>query len=309
MNRFAKKFRVLAGLSVLLNLAALFLPAVKRMQENYADVTWNQIDYLQSALARFLSFMGEPRLELTTSQTSMVLLLMLLPLLLSLTAGIWSLVGSQTQKMSSFLIFVLFVLVIGMAALNPSLWPQAEQPSQTFGRGIACLLTLIFSGLGTLFSLAALIATPKREKTTEKKKGIPQVEEIKQQQVEAKYNVMMEKQQEKQSEQKKEPVHGVLCGLTGIYAGAKIPITDGQYILLGREADNHLVFEGQKKVSRNHCRIKWDNMRQMYIIRDYSTNGSFINGSEDCLPQNLDLELAPGTTLSLGDEKNSFYLE
>ena len=309
MNRFARKFRVLAGLSVLLNLVALFVPVVRRMQENYADVTWNQIDYLQSALAGLLPFLGEPKLELTADQAGLVFLLMLLPLLLSLTAGIWSLVGNHSQKTSSFLIFVLLPFSIAMAAANPSLWPKIEQSGQTFCRGIACMLTPIFSGLGACFSVAALAAAPRKKKAPETEKGIPQVKEIKQEQLEARYNVMAERQPEKQPEARKTAVHGVLRGLTGVYAGAEIPITDGQYILLGREADNHLVFEGQKKVSRNHCRIKWDNARQVYIIRDYSSNGSFVNGSENCIPQNLDLELAPYTTLSIGDENNSFYLE
>ena len=54
MNRFAKKFRVLGGLCVLLNLAALFAPVTRRVQENYADIIWKQLDYVQSVLACLL---------------------------------------------------------------------------------------------------------------------------------------------------------------------------------------------------------------------------------------------------------------
>ena len=44
MNRFAKKFRVLGSLCVLLNLIAFFQPVTMRIQENYADLTWSQLD-------------------------------------------------------------------------------------------------------------------------------------------------------------------------------------------------------------------------------------------------------------------------
>ena len=57
-------------------------------------------------------------------------------------------------------------------------------------------------------------------------------------------------------------------------------MTDGEYLLLGRQADNHLVFEGEAKVSRSHCRIKWDAGRQKYRIRDYFPNGKAGTGQQ-----------------------------
>lgn len=302
MNRFAKKFRVSGGLCVLLNLTALFFPFIKRVQENYADVTWTQMDYLQSALSKIFSFSIPDSIELTDGQVGWLMFFIVLPLILSLMAGIWAMVGSHTQKVSSILIFAVLLLYGGMTASVGNLWPEAAE-GQTFGRGLACTLPLIFSGCGTAFSLAALAATPRKVKV--KETSIPQVEEVKQQQVETKYSIMMGEKKEQQ----KTPVHGVLSGLTGLYAGAEIPLPDGEFILLGRMADNHLVFEGQLNVSRYHCKIKWDAGRQKYIFRDYSSNGTFVNGSENCLPQNLDLELDPGTTIAIGDEHNVFCLE
>lgn len=225
-----------------------------------------------------------------------------LPLLLSVLAGIWGLAGSHTQKVSSILEIGVLLLYIGMAVSAGILWPEPSA-GQGYLRGSACTWNLVFSGCGAVLAIAALAATPRKVKVAEK--NIPQVEEIKQEQVEAKYNIVMEDKQEAP----KEPVHGVLAGLTGIYAGAKIPLIDGEYVLLGRLPSNHLVFEGQANVSRKHCRIKWDAAKQKYIVRDYSSNGSFANGSEDCLPQNLDLELEPGTTIAIGDESNVFCLE
>ncbi len=300
MNRFAKKFRVLGSLCVLLNLAALFAPLTERIQENYATVTWTQMDYIRSALAEYLPF--EKTEGMIPGQEGWIFLFMALPLVLSAAAGIWGLAGSHTQKGSSLLIFAALALYIGMAAGAPQLWPEAAK-GQSYCRGLACTLPLVFTGTGTVFAALALAASPRKRKVTAE--SIPQMEEVKQQQVEAKYNIMTGEKQEKTEM----PAHGVLVGITGVYAGAEIPMTDGEYLLLGRQPNNHLVFGGQANVSRNHCRIQWDAGRQKYIFRDYSSNGSFLHGSEDCLPQNLDLELEPGTTIDIGDAGNAFFLK
>lgn len=302
MNRFAKKFRVLGSLCVLLNLAALLMPVTKRIQENYGDLTWSQLDYIRGMFAGSLSSLDGQTAEAASGPLWWILLFLILPLLLSVLAGIWGLAGSHTQKVSSILEIGVLLLYIGMAVSAGILWPEPSA-GQGYLRGSACTWNLVFSGCGAVLAIAALAATPRKVKVAEK--NIPQVEEIKQEQVEAKYNIVMEDKQEAP----KEPVHGVLAGLTGIYAGAKIPLIDGEYVLLGRLPSNHLVFEGQANVSRKHCRIKWDAAKQKYIFRDYSSNGSFANGSEDCLPQNLDLELEPGTTIAIGDESNVFCLE
>ena len=304
MNRFAKKFRVLGSLCLLLNFIALVLPVTRRVQENYADLTWNQLDYIKGALSRVFPDFAEETSGMGSAPAGWVLFFIVLPLLLALIAGIWGLAGNHAQKVSSILSFLVLFLNIGMAADIGRLWPEADV-GQTYCRGTACTLVLFFSGLAAVFAIAALVSTPGKIKTAET--VIPQVEEIKQEQVEAKYNIMMDVQQKPQPQ--KGPEHGVLVGRTGLYAGAEIPLTDGECIRMGRQADNHLVFSGQDNISRSHCQIKWDEKRQKYIFRDYSANGTFANGSADCLPQNLDLDLDPGTTIALGDENNMFYLK
>lgn len=309
MNRFAKTFRALASLCVLLNMAFLFVPAIKRVQDNYADITWTQADYIQGALSKFIPSLGQGAQEVTGSQAVWVFGFMVLPVAVSLTAGIWGIVGSQVQKISSMLVALAFLLYVGMTATIDNLWPEAAA-GQAFCRGPACMMVLGLSGLGTLFSVAALIATPRKVKVV--RSEIPQVEEVKEQ-VEAKYHILAEEESKQEAEMQAEaqetPAHGVLVGLAGIYAGAEISIADGAEILLGRHSRNHLVFEGQKNVSRDHCRIRWDEACRKYVFCDYSANGSFIKGEESCLPQNLEIQLAPGTTVMLGDENNVFYLK
>lgn len=48
---------------------------------------------------------------------------------------------------------------------------------------------------------------------------------------------------------------------------------------------------------------------QQIISGDTSSNGSFTNGSQECLPQNMEICLKPGTILDFGSEENRFRLE
>lgn len=102
---------------------------------------------------------------------------------------------------------------------------------------------------------------------------------------------------------------GVLVGLTGRYRGAEIPFRAGETLKLGRDMSNDVIFEGEPKVSRCHCRITWHPELPGFKLLDQSANGCFANGSEDCLPQNMEIDLEPGTVLAIGDQKNIFRLE
>ncbi|MGN1168344.1 MAG: FHA domain-containing protein [Lachnospiraceae bacterium] len=309
MNRSARIFRVLGSILVLLNLIAFFLPLVNRVQENYGELAWTQLDYFKCMLSGKLPgvWVGEG-IEYAAPRLWIVCLI-LLPLFLSVIAGIWGIVGNERQKGSSILIFAVFALYIVMAVTYDIACPVAQ--SAVYSRGIASVLNLVFSGCATLMSVLALVRTPKKI-NVKKTSNIPQVREIKQQQVEAKYNIIMEEANKNQNQEKPyvpgEP-RGVMVGLKGMYAGFEVPLNSGEYIRMGRAATNHLVFDGQNNVSRNHCKIKWDAERKIFLFCDYSTNGTFANGSEDCLPQNLEMEMAPGTVIALGDDTNTFRLE
>lgn len=312
MNRSAKGFRIISGIFVLLNLVAFFLPVTKRIQENYVTIGWSQMDYAGNMLDKCLPHGKETIVHnITSIQIVWILGLMILPLLLVLITGIWGIVGNYKQIVSSILSFVVLACYVGMVTFLEILWPEAIN-GQVYERGIACTLHLVFSGCSVVAAIVSILLTPKKIETTQK--GIPQVEEIRQQQVEAKYSVIVDEPKKEQPQLGIPPYvpgnpRGVMVGLTGLYAGAEIPFANGEYIKLGRLATNDLVFEGQPKVSRNHCRIKWDAGRKKYVFCDYSSNGSFVNGSEDCLPQNLEMEMEPGTVVLIGDNTNTFRLE
>lgn len=99
-----------------------------------------------------------------------------------------------------------------------------------------------------------------------------------------------------------------LRGVTGMYAGSEFPLTPNQPVVLGRDgALAQIVFStGAQKISRRHCEIMFDARTQQYRVTDFSTNGTYVNGSR--LPANMPQMLARGTNIALGDNNNILSL-
>lgn len=315
MDRMAKKWRTAAGMLLLISLVALFLPITNRVQENYATLQWSPYDYLEQMQQGNLPSGTENAVSLSGKQMAFLICFMMLPMLLALLAGIYGVIGSSRQIVSAILTFLVSGLFLLMVVLLPDLWPECSK-GQSYERGVGCIWLLVFSFCSTAASLAALFATPKV--TASGVDGIPQFVEMKQEKMIPKYSFVSDQESSKPTGTVSQSTvshnvpgtpRGVLVGLSGIYAGAEIPFADGEKIRLGRLNNNDLIFEDQPKVSRNHCQIQWDAGRKKFSIRDYSSNGSFANGSEECLPQNIDLWLDPGTVLAIGDNTNCFRLE
>lgn len=99
---------------------------------------------------------------------------------------------------------------------------------------------------------------------------------------------------------------GVLVGISGMYAGAELPL-DAAGVVLGRDASEAQLVIESPKVSRRHCKITYDPQKGKYTVIDYSTNGTFAGkrrltkGTEEILPA--------GSILNIGDSKNSFRLQ
>ena len=102
---------------------------------------------------------------------------------------------------------------------------------------------------------------------------------------------------------------GVMVGIAGVFQGAEIAMQDGEIMNLGRDLSNDLVFQDAPHISRMHCYIIWQAERQKYLIEDHSSNGCYINGALERLPQNVPIALEPGTIVDIGDRTNRFRLE
>lgn len=114
-----------------------------------------------------------------------------------------------------------------------------------------------------------------------------------------------EKKQRQSAAQKNVPA---LLGISGMYAGSNFPLTPDQPVILGRDsAAAQIVFsQGAQKISRRHCEVMFNSQTQQYRVTDFSSNGTYVNGSR--LPANAPVKLARGTEISLGDSNNIMKL-
>lgn len=313
MDRLAKGVRVAGGLLLFANLAACFLPVTKIVQEPYYPaenpLLITPFNYIRAIFQKNADLFLD---SYSTKQLVLILCLMALPVLLSLAAGIIGIVGSPRQIVSGIFAIVIAGIYGALLPMMDHIWPAQLLPDQEYQWGYALFLTLGVSVVSAVLGIIGFFVRPRKPKKTAAA-VIPQVNEIKQEQEMARYNITEPAQtggdQNRDMSQQPAPKGGVMTGLTGIYAGASIPFQDGESVKLGRMPDNDLVFDNQPRVSRNHCVITWHAGEGRYEIVDYSSNGSYINDEEECLPQNMKIVLQPGTILDIGSKENRFRLE
>ena len=103
-------------------------------------------------------------------------------------------------------------------------------------------------------------------------------------------------------------VGAALEGVAGMYAGSSYPLEPNQPVILGRDpAYAKIVFsQGAQKISRRHCEVMFNSQVQKYRVTDFSSNGTYVNGSR--LPANSPVLLTRGTELALGDNNNIIRL-
>ena len=324
MDRLAKGVRVAGAILLFVNLAAFFLPISKIVRGKYGTEHISPFQYLQKI---FISDASTPT-DYSMSVILVVFFLILLPVVLSLAAGIIGLVGSPKQIVSGIFSILIAGAYVALYLLMSNLAPVWElKEGQTSFWDYAYFINIGVSGVAAILGIVSFFVRPHIRKVSSS--VIPQVNEIRQEQENARYNIVqpmtgsgdqsLNMNADTEAAPEPQPVpaptpdtsspRGVLVGLAGMYAGAEIPFQDGESIRLGRLPDNDLVFENQTRVSRNHCVLTWQAETERFEIMDYSSNGSYINGQEECLPQNMKIVLQPGTILDIGSSENRFRLE
>lgn len=102
------------------------------------------------------------------------------------------------------------------------------------------------------------------------------------------------------------PVGGrpVLRGVKGLYAGTSIPV-EGD-VVIGRDPrECQLVYPRETLgISRVHCTVSYDSANRVFVVSDYSSNGTLVDGM--LIGQNMSMDLRPGTRFCLADESNQF---
>lgn len=67
--------------------------------------------------------------------------------------------------------------------------------------------------------------------------------------------------------------------LSGEFAGTSLPITSGEDICIGRDPQraNIVVSNANTNISGLHCIIRYDEYSKIYVVTDYSLNGTYLN--------------------------------
>ena len=101
-------------------------------------------------------------------------------------------------------------------------------------------------------------------------------------------------------------IYHYLQGLTGTYASAHIPVS-ADILSLGRDPEQCSLVVNGPKVSRKHCDIHFDNSISQYIIKDFSSNGTFTADGRRLI-SNMENAIPVGTVIYIGNSENSFTL-
>lgn len=101
---------------------------------------------------------------------------------------------------------------------------------------------------------------------------------------------------------------GTLIGVKGTFAGYRFDMVNGEEIVIGKDAkEAQVVIEtAYKEISRKHVGVRYDIIRDQYCVVDYSSNGTWVNGSKMIPGQ--EAYLPHGTELKLANDKNIFRL-
>lgn len=101
---------------------------------------------------------------------------------------------------------------------------------------------------------------------------------------------------------------GSLIGVNGSCAGYTFDLTSGEEIIIGKDAKVSMVVidPAYKEISRKHVGVCYDIINDQYRVKDYSSNGTWANGTK--LISGQEVYLPHGTELKLANDKNIFRL-
>lgn len=102
---------------------------------------------------------------------------------------------------------------------------------------------------------------------------------------------------------------GTITFLSGSNAGYSIPIPAGEEIVIGKDPSVCSVVIDKKydRVSRKHCGVRYDPSQNLYLVTDYSSNGTRLVGGAK-LAHNSTSYLESGSVISLAKTENNFRL-
>ncbi len=102
------------------------------------------------------------------------------------------------------------------------------------------------------------------------------------------------------------PAMGKVCCTKGVAVGQGFQLPSDRKVIVGKSPSRTNLTVNHPSVSNVHCSICYNPAKNTYIVKDHSTNGTFVNGSR--LPKEVDVECPAGTVLVLADGVNEITL-
>lgn len=156
MNRSMDKIRILQGIFLLSNGLIIFLPIVSIWQENYPEQVYSQCSFIQGYL---ISGTGVGASPASGFARFMTVLLIVLPLLLAVFAGVCTLIELLYQVCEKYVkVAVLASFALYLCQLlfgNLVFWPKRLNDAQQYSRGVGTWLQFI-----VIFALLAMYVFP-----------------------------------------------------------------------------------------------------------------------------------------------------
>ncbi len=101
---------------------------------------------------------------------------------------------------------------------------------------------------------------------------------------------------------------GTLKCIKGDYPSLSVDLKPNEKVVIGRDPASCSVIVGADKsdVSRTHCSIWYDPVKDAFKIKDTSSNGTFVNGQK--LPKDQHVQIPDDSVISLGNGDNQFKI-
>lgn len=103
-----------------------------------------------------------------------------------------------------------------------------------------------------------------------------------------------------------QPAMGQVRVVKGIANGQGFSLPQDRKVVVGKNPQKANLVISDQHISNIHCSIRYNAANNSYIIKDHSSNGTFVNGVR--LQKDMAMEYPAGTLLCLADGSNEILL-
>ncbi len=114
------------------------------------------------------------------------------------------------------------------------------------------------------------------------------------------------KELEEKMKAQQQPQMGQVVCIKGVAVGQGFSLPETAKIVVGKSRQNTNMLINSPMVSNVHCSIRYKAATNTYIVKDHSTNGTYVNGVR--IQKDVPMSFPAGTVLQLADGSNEIKL-